>query len=76
MEGRQSDLNTSAMEVWFAAEYPERSPNATPDEPAGLFIFMHRGDTDSPPDQPFKMYVDPDNGVLQPYISDIPFIRH
>ncbi len=74
------ERRSAAMDIWFTAEYPDRPVytviphRCTPDEPAGLFIFMHGGDAGSPPDQPLKMYVDPDNGVLQPYISDIPFI--
>lgn len=65
---------------WFIPEYPDRPiyavipPCYDPEKPIGLFFFMHGGDTNSPPEQPFALYLNKENGVLQPHIADIPFI--
>ena len=42
--------------------------------PAGLFIFMHGGDADSPATAPFDNYLNPETGCLRPHIDHIPFI--
>ena len=65
---------------WTVPEYPERPVYAMipkcyqPGLPIGLFFFMHGGDRDSTPDQPFKTYLNPETGCLRPHIDDIPFI--
>ena len=65
---------------WTLPEYPQCPVYAMVpegshgDKPFGLFFFMHGGDRNSPPDQPFKLYLNPETGVLRPHIDNIPFI--
>ena len=67
------------LEPWTLPEYPECPvyamvpENYHPDRPAGMLFFMHGGDRNSTPDQPFKSYLNPDTGVLRPHIDRIPF---
>ena len=43
-------------------------------KPAGLFIFMHGGDRNTPDTAPFDNYLSPEKGSLRPHIDHIPFI--
>lgn len=73
-------FSPGVTEAWFLPEYPDRPVYAViprrydPEKPIGLFFFMHGGDASSPPEQPFKLYINEKSGVLQPHIADIPFI--
>ena len=68
------------LEPWTLPEYPECPVYAMipdgyhPDRPIGLLFFMHGGDRNSTPEQPFKSYLNPETGVLRPHIDRIPFI--
>ena len=72
MEKCNQNLKAAILEPWFLEAYPDRPVYTVIPErckinkPVGLFIFMHGGDTDSPPDQPYKTYLNPEKGVLQP----------
>lgn len=76
---RFQNENTRLVEPWFMEKYPDRPVYAlvperyNPEKPIGLFLFMHGGDTDSPPTTP-NFYVKDDGGALRPHIDDIPFI--
>lgn len=76
----KNDFRCGVTEPWFLPEYPDRPIYAViprrynPEQPIGLLFFMHGGDTSSTPDQPYKNYVNEQNGCLQPHIADIPFI--
>ena len=43
-------------------------------KPAGLLVFMHGGDTDSPETAPFDTYLNPEKGTLRPHIDHCNFI--
>lgn len=67
-------------EQWFLPEYPEQPIYAViprgydPSTPVGLLFFMHGGDKNSPKEQPYSLYINEENGCLQPHIADVPFI--
>ena len=42
--------------------------------PVPLFFFMHGGDKNSPPDAPFRTYLDPEKGFLFPLVKNAPFM--
>ena len=73
-------VQSAVIDQWTLPEYPESPVYALvpgfyhPDRPIGLLFFMHGGDRDSPPDQPFRTYLNPDTGCLRPHIDHIPFI--
>ena len=68
------------LKPWTLPQYPDCPIYAlipsgfSPDQPIGLFFFMHGGDRDSTPDQPYKTYLNPKTGGLRPFIDHIPFI--
>jgi len=80
MDSIKERFSPGVTEPWFLPEYPDRPVYAViperyePAEPIGLFFFMHGGDASSPPEQPFNLYINEKDGVLQPHIADIPFI--
>jgi hypothetical protein len=75
-----NDITPGLQKPYFLQEYPDRPiytfiPKCyNPSKPIGLFFFMHGGDKNSPPEQPEKLYLNTENGCLQPHIEDIPFI--
>ena len=75
-----SDSSGEVLAPWFLPEYPDRPvyvmlpANYNPEQQLGLLFFMHGGDKNSPPEQPFNLYMNKKNGCLQPHISHIPFI--
>ncbi|MBR2625867.1 MAG: hypothetical protein IKD23_05670 [Lentisphaeria bacterium] len=48
--------------------------NINLDQPAGLLIFMHGGDGNSPDTAPYNTYLNPENGALRPHIDNCQFI--
>ena len=68
------------QEPFFLKEYPDypvylHIPEAySPEKPFPLFFFMHGGDKNTPPEAPFKTYLDPANGTLFPLVSNAPFV--
>ena len=65
---------------FFLKEYPEYPvylyiPGSyDPAVPVPLFFFMHGGDKNTPPEAPFKNYLEPEKGSLAPLIREAPFV--
>ncbi len=68
------------QEPFFLEKYPEYPvflnipENYSPEKAVPLFFFMHGGDKNTPPEAPFKMYLDPEGGCLSPLVKDAPFV--
>ena len=77
---KKSFEDECVIESWTLSDYPECPVYAMipagyhPERPIGLLFFMHGGDRNSPPEQPFRSYLNPERGVLRPHIDRIPFI--
>ena len=75
-----NDFQSGTVISWYLPEYPQYPVYAyipsryRHGQSIGLFLFMHGGDASSPPEQPYTLYINKENGVLQPHIADIPFI--
>ena len=73
-------LAPGVQEPFFLPEYPDypvfmHIPESySPEKPFPLFFFMHGGDKNSPPEAPFKTYLDPENGCLYPLVKNAPFV--
>lgn len=73
-------LASGVQEPFFLPEYPDypvfmHIPESySPEKPFPLFFFMHGGDKNSPPEAPFKTYLDPEKGCLLPLIKNAPFV--
>ena len=68
------------QEPFFLPAYPEYPVYLHVPEgldltaPVPLFFFMHGGDRNSPPDAPFRTYLDPEKGFLFPLVKNAPFV--
>ncbi len=75
-----NDFQSGTVISWYLPEYPQYPVYAyipsryRHGQSIGLLLFMHGGDASSPPEQPYNLYINKENGVLQPHIADIPFI--
>ena len=73
-------LAPGVQEPFFLPDYPDypvfmHIPESySPEKPFPLFFFMHGGDKNSPPEAPFKTYLDPENGCLYPLVKNAPFV--
>ena len=78
MSARQ--LTPGVQEPFFLPAYPEYPVYLHVPEgldlgtPVPLFFFMHGGDKNSPPEAPFKTYLDPEKGTLYPLVKNAPFV--
>ncbi len=73
-------LKSGVQEPFFLPGYPDypvyiHIPETySPDKETPLFFFMHGGDKNTPPEAPFKMYLEPEKGYLAPLIKEAPFV--
>lgn len=80
MSKKYPSLAAGTGEPFFLEEYPEYPvylhvpENYSPEKSMPLFFFMHGGDKNTPPDAPFKNYLDPENGSLAPLVREAPFV--
>ena len=80
MEQHYQPLKAGVQEPFFLKEYPEYPvylyipESYSADKAVPLFFFMHGGDKNTPPEAPFKMYLNPESGYLHPLVKDAPFV--
>ena len=80
MNKQYPHLSPGVQEPFFLKEYPEypvylHIPETySPEKSIPLLFFMHGGDKNTPPEAPFKMYLDPEKGFLYPLVKNAPFV--
>lgn len=68
------------QEPFFIEDYPDypiylHIPDSyDPATTVSLFFFMHGGDKNSPPDAPWRTYLNPESGMLLPLLKNAPFV--